>query len=129
MSLLRMCPPLSERRPPIRARPPRVRGRTACPFHELAVPFFLTGAAYSRGPPRHFAHWRERRTKVKGRLPLLLSVTALVVALFIPQSIGNAALHAAASPVKRALFAYRAHYAKFAGSASHADRAGRATKA
>jgi hypothetical protein len=66
---------------------------------------------------------------VKGRLPLLLSVTALVVALFIPQSIGNAALHAAASPVKRALFAYRAHYAKFAGSASHADRAGRATKA
>ena len=69
---------------------------------------------------------------MRPRLPLLLSLTALVVAVFAPQSIGNAALQAGGSVVKHALFADRAHYARFARDAVHAtkaDRAGKATKA
>ncbi|TML59983.1 MAG: hypothetical protein E6G22_11975 [Actinobacteria bacterium] len=69
---------------------------------------------------------------MRPRLPLLLSLTALVVAVFAPQSIGNAALQAGGSVVKHALFADRAHYARFARDAVHAtkaDRAGKAAKA
>ena len=69
---------------------------------------------------------------MRPRLPLLLSLTALVVAVFAPQSIGNAAVQAGGSVVKHALFADRAHYARFARDAVHAtkaDRAGKATKA
>jgi hypothetical protein len=66
---------------------------------------------------------------MKARLPLLLSLTALVVAVFIPQTIGNAALKAGGTVVKHALFADRARNARFARDAVHADRAGRAKKA
>lgn len=69
---------------------------------------------------------------MRPRLPLLLSLTALVVAVFAPQSIGNAAVQAGGSVVKHALFADRAHYARFARDAVHAtkaDRAGKAAKA
>jgi hypothetical protein len=66
---------------------------------------------------------------MKARLPLLLSLTALVVAVFAPQTIGNAAVRAGSSVVKHALFADRARNAKFARLAVHADRAGRAKRA
>jgi hypothetical protein len=66
---------------------------------------------------------------MKARLPLLLSLTALVVAVFAPQTIGNAALKAGHAVVKHALFADRARNAKFARYAVHADRAGKAKKA
>ena len=66
---------------------------------------------------------------MKARLPLLLALTALVVAVFTPQTIGNAALGAAGSVVKHARFADRAHYARFARDAVHATRANRAGKA
>jgi hypothetical protein len=68
---------------------------------------------------------------MKARLPLLLSVTALAVAVFAPPTVANAA-RAGASAVKHALFADRAHYARFARDAVHAtkaDRAGKAAKA
>ena len=58
---------------------------------------------------------------MKARLPLLLSLTALVVAVFAPQTIGHAALKAGNAVVKHALFADRA--------AVHADRAGKARRA
>ena len=66
---------------------------------------------------------------MRPRLPLLLSLTALVVAVFAPQSIGHAALQAGGSVVKHALFADRAHYARFARDAVHATKANRAGKA
>ena len=66
---------------------------------------------------------------MKARLPLLLSLTALVVAVFTPQTIGNAALQAGGSVVKHALFADRAKHARFARDAVHATRANRAGKA
>ena len=69
---------------------------------------------------------------MRPRLPLLLSLTALVVAVFAPATIGNAARAAGVSVVKHALFADRAHYARFARDAVHAtkaDRAGKAAKA
>jgi hypothetical protein len=68
---------------------------------------------------------------MKARLPLLVAVTALAVAVFAPPTVGNAA-RAGASDVKHALFADRAHYARFARDAVHAtkaDRAGKAVKA
>ena len=66
---------------------------------------------------------------MKARLPLLLSLTALVVAVFTPQTIGNAALKAGGSVVKHALFADRARHARYARDAVHATRADRAGKA
>ena len=66
---------------------------------------------------------------MKARLPLLLSLTALVVAVFAPQTIGNAAVEAGNAVVKHALFADRARNAKFARLAVHADRAGKARRA
>lgn len=66
---------------------------------------------------------------MKARLPLLLSLTALVVAVFAPQTIGNAALKAGNAVVKHALFADRARNARFARDAVHADRAGKAKRA
>ena len=69
---------------------------------------------------------------MKARLPLLLSLTALVVAVFAPQPMGNAALRAGSAVVKHALFADRAQHARFARDAVHAtrsDRAGKAKKA
>src|SRR2546429_4425168 len=69
---------------------------------------------------------------MRPRLPLLLSLTALAVAIFAPATIGNAARAAGVSVVKHALFADRAHYARFARDAVHAtkaNRAGKATKA
>jgi hypothetical protein len=66
---------------------------------------------------------------MKARLPLLLSLTALIVAVFAPQPIGTAAVQAGSSVVKHALFADRARNAKFARLAVHADRAGRAKRA
>jgi hypothetical protein len=66
---------------------------------------------------------------MKARLPLLLSLAALIVAVFFPQSIGNAALRAGSSVVKHALFADRARNARFARAAVHADRAGKAKRA
>jgi len=66
---------------------------------------------------------------MKARLPLLLSLTALVVAVFAPQTIGNAALKAGNAVVKHALFADRARNARFARAAVHADRAGKAKRA
>jgi hypothetical protein len=66
---------------------------------------------------------------MKARFLLLLSLTALVVAVFVPQTIGNAALQAGSSVVKHALFADRARNARFARDAVHADRAGRAKRA
>ena len=62
---------------------------------------------------------------MKSKLPILLSVTALAVALMGPASVGNAA-GAGSAVVKRALFAYRARYATFAKDAVHATRADRA---
>jgi hypothetical protein len=66
---------------------------------------------------------------MKARLPLLLSLTALIVAVFAPQPIGTAAVQAGSSVVKHALFADRARNARFARLAVHADRAGRAKRA
>jgi hypothetical protein len=66
---------------------------------------------------------------MKTRLPLLLSLTALVVAVFAPQTIGNAALKAGGAVVKHALFADRAKHARYARDAVHATRADRAGKA
>jgi hypothetical protein len=66
---------------------------------------------------------------MKARLPLLLSLTALVVALFAPQTIGSAAVQAGSAVVKHALFADRAKHARFARDAVHATRADRAGKA
>jgi hypothetical protein len=66
---------------------------------------------------------------MKARLPLLLSLTALVVAVFAPQTIGNAALKAGGAVVKHALFADRAKHARYARDAVHATRADRAGKA
>src|ERR671930_381866 len=66
---------------------------------------------------------------MKARLPLLLSLTALVVAVFTPQTIGNAAVHTAGAIVKHARFADRARHARYAHDAVHATRADRAGKA
>jgi len=66
---------------------------------------------------------------MKARLPLLLSLTALVVAVLTPQTIGNAAAYTAGSIVKHARFADRARHARFARDAVHATRADRAGKA
>jgi hypothetical protein len=66
---------------------------------------------------------------MKARLLLLLSLTALVVAVFVPQTIGNAALKAGGTVVKHALFADRAKHARYARDAVHATRADRAGKA
>jgi hypothetical protein len=66
---------------------------------------------------------------MKARLPLLLSLTALVVAIFVPQTIGSAALKAGGAVVKHALFADRAAHARYARDAVHATRADRAGKA
>src|SRR5437667_10005399 len=66
---------------------------------------------------------------MKARLPLLLSLTALVVAVFAPPTIGTAALKAGNAVVKHALFADRARNARFARDAVHADRAGKAKRA
>src|SRR5438876_10118868 len=66
---------------------------------------------------------------MKAKLPILLSLTALVVAVFAPQTIGNAALKAGSAVVKHALFADRARNARFARDAVHADRAGKAKRA
>jgi hypothetical protein len=66
---------------------------------------------------------------MKARLPLLLSLTAMVVAVFTPQTIGNAALQAGNSVVKHARFADRARHARYARDAVHATRADRAAKA
>jgi hypothetical protein len=69
---------------------------------------------------------------MKARLPLLLSLTALVVAVFTPQTIASAALQAGGAVVKHALFADRAKHARYARDAVHAakaDRAGKAKKA
>jgi hypothetical protein len=66
---------------------------------------------------------------MKARLPLLLSLTALVVAVFVPQTIGSAALKAGGAVVKHALFADRARHARFARDAVHATKADRAGKA
>jgi hypothetical protein len=63
---------------------------------------------------------------MKARVPMAISITALVVALLGPASMGSAAREASASIVKRAKFAYRAGYARYAGDAVHATRADRA---
>lgn len=62
---------------------------------------------------------------MKSRLPLLLSIAALVVAALGPGVVGSAARDAAAGIVKRAQFAYRARYARFSRDAVHATRADR----
>src|SRR5919204_7000703 len=63
---------------------------------------------------------------MKARLSLVLALTALVVAVFGPAAIGNAAREAGAAVVKRALFADRARHARYARDAVHATRADRA---
>jgi hypothetical protein len=62
---------------------------------------------------------------MKSRLPLLLSIVALVVATLGPGVVGSAARDTAAGIVKRAQFAYRARYARFSRDAVHATRADR----
>jgi hypothetical protein len=69
---------------------------------------------------------------MKSRLPLLLSIAALLVAALGPGVVGSAARDAGATIVKRAQFAYRANYSRFARDAAHAtraDRSGTARKA
>ena len=69
---------------------------------------------------------------MNSRLPLLLSFAAIVVAALGPGVVGSAARDAGTTIVKRAQFAYRAHYSRFARDAVHAtrsDRSGTAKKA
>src|SRR5690349_21690437 len=62
---------------------------------------------------------------MKSRLPLLLSIAALVVAALGPGVVGSAARDTGVAIVKRAQFAYRARYARFSRDAVHATRADR----
>jgi hypothetical protein len=62
---------------------------------------------------------------MKSRIPLLLSIAALVVAALGPGAVGSAARDASVAIVKRAQFAYRARYARFSRDAVHATRADR----
>src|ERR1041385_8488089 len=66
---------------------------------------------------------------MKARLPLLLSLAALFVAVFGYQTVGSAAVRAGGAVVKHALFADRARHARFARDACHAARPNRAGKA
>ena len=66
---------------------------------------------------------------MKSRLPLLLSVVALLVAVLGPGAIGGSARAAGQAIVKRAAFAYRAGHARYARDAVHATRADRAGSA
>ena len=66
---------------------------------------------------------------MKGRLPLLLSLAALVVATLGPAAIGHAARQVGASVVPHARFADRARYARYSHDAVHATRSDRASSA
>ena len=66
---------------------------------------------------------------MKSRLPLLLSVVALLVAVLGPGAIGGSARAAGQAIVERAQFAYRAGHARYARDAVHATRADRAGSA
>src|SRR5438067_267546 len=108
-----------------------------------AHPSEMTGRAASRSTRRTrggafsgvfsglqvFRHRARRRTEMKARLPLLLSLAALFVAVFGSQTVGSAAVRAGGAVVKHALFADRARHARFARDAVHATRANRAGKA